>query len=247
MSGTPTTWSNPLRSLSRTSSAASTVSSFADDTCNASNSDKKSVLGDHQQSCSVLSDQQPPVESVSTTSILVQAPTASSASPNNSYIKHKDYPHKTEHVQQGIVANNMVPVTTAAAARALSAAATVTTTSSNFLSGKLALVTGGSGTIGMAIATALVKNKASVVLTGRNVNRLKAAVEKIREACPEAPENSVKLVSCDVSKEDSVEKLFNTLDVYKDKRVDIVRVWLVFEKMLLSLSWFLSNQFSQNV
>jgi 3-oxoacyl-ACP reductase-like protein len=207
MSGTPTpTWNNPLRSISRTSSVASTVSSVADD--------------------SIAGSEKPPVDSVSTT-------TATATTPNNDHRKDdKDSPRKTERAlqqqqYQENVSNMVFPLT--AAARTLSvAAASNITSSSNFLNGKLVLVTGGSGTIGMAIATALVKHKASVVLTGRNVNRLKTAVEKIREACPEAPENSVKLVSCDVSKEDSVEKLFNTLDVYKDKRVDIVRAFCLF-------------------
>ena len=210
MSDTPTTWSNPLRSLSRTSSVASTVSSVAAD---------DSAAGDP-------AEHRPPVESVSTTSRVpateessaATATTATTATPNKNKKDDKDSPPRKSEQQvqpENNVANNsdMIPLTTTAA--------------NSFLSGKLVLVTGGSGVIGTAIATALVKSKASVVLTGRNVNRLKRAVERIRAACPDAPENSVKLVSCDVAKEDSVKQLFNTLDVYKDKRVDIVRALFV--------------------
>ena len=49
------------------------------------------------------------------------------------------------------------------------------------LSGKTALVTGGSRGIGLAIAKALAQNKADVALLARNENQLKRAKEQIRK------------------------------------------------------------------
>ncbi|MFL5319271.1 MAG: SDR family NAD(P)-dependent oxidoreductase, partial [Myxococcaceae bacterium] len=46
------------------------------------------------------------------------------------------------------------------------------------LDGKVAFVTGGSSGINLGIATALVKAGAKVVINGRNVEKLNAAVEK---------------------------------------------------------------------
>jgi NAD(P)-dependent dehydrogenase (short-subunit alcohol dehydrogenase family) len=80
--------------------------------------------------------------------------------------------------------------------------------SGSALLGKIALVTGGSGTIGLAIAKALLSQGASVVLAGRRLEKLEEARTNLLSYYPEG--NSVSIVSCDVSKEDSVVKLFET-------------------------------------
>lgn len=54
------------------------------------------------------------------------------------------------------------------------------------LSGRRALVTGSSQGIGNALARGLAKAGASVVLNGRNPQRLQAACEKMRQEVPEA-------------------------------------------------------------
>lgn len=59
------------------------------------------------------------------------------------------------------------------------------------LSGKSALITGGSRGIGLAIATELAARGAAVVITGRKAEALEAAVAEIREAVPGAIVGSV--------------------------------------------------------
>lgn len=87
---------------------------------------------------------------------------------------------------------------------------------SSFLSGKLALVTGGSGTIGQAIAKSLLSSGASVVLTARGLEKLEAAKEKLLESIhlrgADAPHVNVHVISSDVSKEASVVELFKKID-----------------------------------
>src|SRR3546814_20570491 len=52
----------------------------------------------------------------------------------------------------------------------------------NDLSGKRAIVTGGTGGIGLAIAAGLAKAGARVVITGREQGRVDAALGRLREA-----------------------------------------------------------------
>jgi short-subunit dehydrogenase len=65
------------------------------------------------------------------------------------------------------------------------------------LGGRTALVTGASGGLGQAIARALVRRGASVVLTGRRVDVLE----------PLAAETGGRVVACDLSDRDSLERL----------------------------------------
>ncbi len=51
----------------------------------------------------------------------------------------------------------------------------------DILHGQLALDTGGSGTIGLAIVTALAVQGATVVVTGRNVTNLEKAVQRVQK------------------------------------------------------------------
>jgi len=87
--------------------------------------------------------------------------------------------------------------------------------SSTPLSGKLALVTGGSGTIGLAITKALVSKGATVVMTSRRRDRLEEAAKQFSSA-------HVHTVPSDVSNEESVLKLFEKVDEINDKRIDIL-------------------------
>jgi 3-oxoacyl-[acyl-carrier protein] reductase len=70
------------------------------------------------------------------------------------------------------------------------------------LSGKAAVVTGGTKGIGYAIAEALVKNGASVLICGRSRPDVQSAAEKLLEL------GKVEAVSCDVRNEDHVRTMF---------------------------------------
>ena len=83
--------------------------------------------------------------------------------------------------------------------------------SSNFLLGKLALVTGGSGTIGQAIAKSLLSQGASVVLTARRLAKLEEAQENLLKGVSENG-GQVHVLTSDVSKEESVVELFEKID-----------------------------------
>jgi NADPH:quinone reductase-like Zn-dependent oxidoreductase len=86
---------------------------------------------------------------------------------------------------------------------------TMAAPSSSFLLGKLALVTGGSGTIGQAIAKVLLSQGASVVLTARRMEKLELAKEKLQKEVDKA---AVHVIASDVSKEESVVNLFQEID-----------------------------------
>lgn len=95
---------------------------------------------------------------------------------------------------------------------------------SSVLLGKLALVTGGSGTIGRAIAQLLVNHGASVVLTARNLDKLQQAAASIEESAMSAAAagSMIQCVSCDVSNEASVVALFETIDKMKQAPIDLL-------------------------
>lgn len=90
--------------------------------------------------------------------------------------------------------------------------------SASTLFGKLALVTGGSGTIGKAIAKTLASHGANVVITGRNLERLETTAASIQTEVPSA--SPIQCISCDVTVESSVCELFDTLD--KLKSIDLL-------------------------
>jgi NAD(P)-dependent dehydrogenase (short-subunit alcohol dehydrogenase family) len=83
--------------------------------------------------------------------------------------------------------------------------------SSSFLFGKLALVTGGSGTIGQAIAKVLLSQGASVVLTARRMEKLEFAKETLQKEVDNKAA-VVHVIASDVSKEESVVNLFQEID-----------------------------------
>jgi NAD(P)-dependent dehydrogenase (short-subunit alcohol dehydrogenase family) len=69
------------------------------------------------------------------------------------------------------------------------------------LSGKVAVVTGGSKGIGFGIAEALVKNGASVLICGRDEHDLRQAIDALAEHGPADG------VTCDVANEDQVREV----------------------------------------
>ncbi len=81
---------------------------------------------------------------------------------------------------------------------------------------KVALVTGAGTGIGKAAAKALLKGGYNVVLTGRNLDRLKLAISDIG-----GTDNNCLAVACDVGKPDEVKKLFAALTA-KFARIDLL-------------------------
>jgi NAD(P)-dependent dehydrogenase (short-subunit alcohol dehydrogenase family) len=99
---------------------------------------------------------------------------------------------------------------------------------SALLHGKRALVTGGSGTIGRAIAKALLRHGASVVLTGRRLEKLEEAkTELLKDLSVISPSSSssllssnfptIHVVSCDITQEEAVTDLFSEIDCLHDE------------------------------
>jgi NAD(P)-dependent dehydrogenase (short-subunit alcohol dehydrogenase family) len=84
---------------------------------------------------------------------------------------------------------------------------------SNFLQNKTAIVTGGSGTIGKAIAKSLLKSGCNVFITGRNQQRLEAAASDLNKNSDDSTNyGTVNTFSCDVLDEKGVEQLFDAVE-----------------------------------
>ncbi len=77
--------------------------------------------------------------------------------------------------------------------------------STHRLAGKVAVITGGSSGIGYAIAKAFVKEGCSVVITGRNEEKVKAAAHKL------STDHNAKVIAgvCDVREPYSIDALFD--------------------------------------
>jgi NAD(P)-dependent dehydrogenase (short-subunit alcohol dehydrogenase family) len=89
--------------------------------------------------------------------------------------------------------------------------------SSMFLHGKRALITGGGGTIGRAIAKTLLQHGATVVLAGRRIEKLEEAkIGLLKVVTAESPrtklDSKIHVVRCDISQEDAVVHLFEQID-----------------------------------
>lgn len=68
------------------------------------------------------------------------------------------------------------------------------------LKGRCALITGGTSGIGFAIAEAFLRNKADVVITGRNQQKIADAVEHLKKEFPKRKVTGVVLDNCNISK-----------------------------------------------
>ncbi len=91
-------------------------------------------------------------------------------------------------------------------------------TRSGGMNGKVALITGGTGGIGKAAATALAGMGAEVVVVGRNAERGEAAVAEIRE---KAGNDGVSLLLADLSVQAEVRKLAEDFGAHHD-RLDVL-------------------------
>lgn len=84
------------------------------------------------------------------------------------------------------------------------------------MASKLALVTGGAGTIGKAIAKALLSANISVVLTGRRLAKLEEVRETLLAERSSSVDANVYAISSDISKEESVVRLFQEIRALED-------------------------------
>ena len=88
---------------------------------------------------------------------------------------------------------------------------------------KVALITGGAGTIGRTIARALLSENISVILTGRRMAKLEEVQQSLLAERSSAIDANVYAISCDISKEDSVLSLFQQISALEDcSSVDIL-------------------------
>ena len=89
--------------------------------------------------------------------------------------------------------------------------------STHRLSGKVAVITGGSSGIGYATATALAAEGASVVLTGRNKEKLEAAAAKLNSNGPGQAIGHL----CDVREPYAVDAVFDMVKI-RFGRIDVL-------------------------
>lgn len=88
------------------------------------------------------------------------------------------------------------------------------------LKGRVALITGGTSGIGYAIANDFAKNGASVIITGRNINRINEVVEKLKDANKVADIYGFDL---DNSRVGNMEEKFKyILENIENKKIDIL-------------------------
>lgn len=80
------------------------------------------------------------------------------------------------------------------------------------MASKVALITGGAGTIGKAIAKALLSENISVILTGRRLAKLEEVKQSLLEGRSSTIDANVYAISSDISKEESVFRLFQEID-----------------------------------
>lgn len=111
------------------------------------------------------------------------------------------------------------------------------------LNGKRALITGGNGKIGQAIAKKLARAGASVILTGRNQKRLDDAAEIIQNDIIAISKcmndnSTVETFSFDVTDESAVKELFARFQGNEGKQIDILvnNAGTNVDKNLLELS-----------
>lgn len=90
----------------------------------------------------------------------------------------------------------------------------------HFLDNRCAFITGGSSGIGYSIAEAFLKNGATVIITGRDSDKLKQAKINLISSC-KCDENRIFIDRLDISDIKSLEKSFLSIIKKAGKKVDI--------------------------
>lgn len=80
------------------------------------------------------------------------------------------------------------------------------------------MITGGGGTIGKAIAKAFLSQNISVILTGRRLSKLEEVQQTLLEEKSSTIDATVYAISSDISKEESVVRLFQEIGQLDDDR-----------------------------
>ena len=89
------------------------------------------------------------------------------------------------------------------------------------LNGKTALITGGTSGIGYEIAKSFLKNGASVVLTGRNKDKINNAIDSLKKYVKD--DNTVLGIEMDISNISMIEDKFKKiLELLNDRNIDIL-------------------------
>ncbi len=96
----------------------------------------------------------------------------------------------------------------------------IPTLEGNYLTGRCAFITGGSSGIGYSIAESFVKNGATVIITGRNNEKLEQAKKKLIATC-RCEDSKVIIAKLDIFKVSSLEKDFLSISESIDKKIDI--------------------------
>ena len=100
------------------------------------------------------------------------------------------------------------------------------------LSGKVALITGGSRGIGFAIAKTLSENGALVVITSKNSDKIKKAESKISNSfgitCDIKNKNQVQnVINQTIKKFGKLDILVNLIKIIKFYEINSINCWLV--------------------
>ncbi|MBP5674794.1 SDR family oxidoreductase [Candidatus Saccharibacteria bacterium] len=90
----------------------------------------------------------------------------------------------------------------------------------DYLKNRVAFITGGSSGIGFSIAESFLQNGASVVICGRNEEKLKAAKEKLEKV--KADHATVDIMALDISKTEDIDKTVNQFLEKYNKKIDIL-------------------------
>lgn len=101
---------------------------------------------------------------------------------------------------------------------------------SNRLDGKVAIISGSSGGIGLAIATKLYENGASIVLNGRKLEKLQTIEKKLKGQFSKSQNATIQLVEADLSNEKGTDALIkqapycdiliNNMGIYEPKNFE---------------------------
>ena len=92
----------------------------------------------------------------------------------------------------------------------------------NLLNGKIALITGGSGGIGSAIAENFLKNGAKVILAGTSERKLDTIMQKIVKGMPECLDK-IKGIVLNLSDIDTIpDTVKRASGLFEDNRIDIL-------------------------